>query len=379
MRTYAVESAVSLFRKGDVVGISSDDTVMQVTEVTVDLDGTGNQYAEIRGETPLSIFEYRPAVRKIISTTSYEAEFPDGWFYGDELDNTATVSPLQIAKELVLLSDVRHYDRDELSYLSLPFTYVDNTDRPLIEGRTTYQGDRFQYYEVTGTIGSTLDELCDKGEFGMVVMRPNYQNNFYTPTSARPLGCFFYKPIKDPVNERNEFSYLYDDIISSSSTYRLIDNVYIECREDDVAIVSNAQDSYDPGQRTAPKGLTARVSYETKDIEGLDGYAYDNVDTDLSARAAEGEVNLLDVSAETNGHFPYLPKTFKFNGHKPEYFLGDSVNVRSKGMTLSVYLRVTSFIRTQDMNGYREYPEFGIDKKEKINSYRFSLKKYNWN
>lgn len=379
MRSYSVELAIEYFKKGEVVGIDQDDTVMQITEVSQSLDGNGSQYVEVRGESPLSIFDYRPAVREILSSVSYEAEYPDGWVYGDKLENTADVVPLQVAKELVHISDVNTYGRNELSYLSLPFTYVDTTARPVTDGRSPYPGDRFQYYEVSGTIGAALDELCDKGEFGMVVMRPNPLRNWYTPTAARPLGVFFYKPIKDAYNQRSTFSYLFDDIISSSSTYRLIDNVYIESREDYVAIVSNAQESYNPSQRTQPEGLTARVVYETNDIEGLDGYAYDSVDTELADKASSGEAGLLDISAETNGKFPFNEKNFFFNGQRKDYYLGDSVMVRTKGMALDTYVRVTSFIRTQDMNGYREYPEFGVDKKEKRNSYLFSLKKYDWN
>lgn len=379
LRSYAVEAALNIFNKGDVVGNSEDDTVMQITEITMDIDGTGTQYVEVRGESPLSVFNYRPAVREMLSTIAYDAVYPDGWFYGDSLGNLANVNPLQVVKEVIQITDIYAYGRSDLSYLSLPFTYIDGTNRTVSGNRQVYTGDYLQYYEVSGSVGTVLDELCDKGEFGMVVTRPNPIHNLYNPTNERPLGCFFYRPVREVPNDRNTFSYLYDDIISSSYTYRLVDNVYIEPREDYVSITKNSQPSHFLGSKTSPVGLNARVSYSPREIEPLDGYAYDTVDADLASRASEGEERLLDVSVETNGEFPYLPKKFRFFGQTPEYFLGDAAMVRTKGMASDTYLRVIAFVRTQDMNGYREYPEFGVDKKAARKSYLTAMTKYHWN
>lgn len=373
MRSYDVEETLSRMGEGDIIGNNRDYTVMLITEVRSLTDGTGTRYVEVRGETPLNVFDRRPAVQKIVSITSYDADYPDGWMYGDKLSEIREVNPLQVTKEILQAVDVSSYGQSTLSYLSLPFTYIDLTSNKVTS--------RLQYYEVSGTAGDAIEELCEEGDFGLVVMRQDPEFIHYSNASnSRRLACYIYKPqwTKGDNERTPEFSYLYDDYISSEISYTMVDNVYIQPREDDVVTTSSTFESLNPNEPRFlnPKGLTAWVKYEPKEIEGLDGWEYNNAVQELESQASKEAAERFNVSVETNGVFPFHNKSFKFLGEKGSYFVGDYARIRVPEATYEARLQVVNFIRTFDQNGYREYPEF-----KNVRDGNFSLftKVNNWN
>lgn len=373
MRSYDVEETLNLMGEGDIIGNNLDYTVMLITEVRCLTDGTGTRYVEVRGETPLNVFNRRPAVQKIVSITSYDANYPNGWFYGDKLSETREVDPLQVTKEILQAVDVSTYGQLELSYLSLPFTYIDLTNDQVTS--------RLQYYEVSGTAGDAIEEMCEKGEFGLVVMRQDPEFIHYSSASnSRRLACYIYKPQwgEDDGERMPEFSYLYDDYISSEISYTTVNNVYIQPREDDVVTTSSIFESLKPnGARLLmPRGLTAWVKYDPKEIEGLDGWEYNNAAKEFESQAYKEAADRFNVSVETNGVFPFHHKSFKFLGEKGSYFVGDYALIRVPEATYEARLQVVNFIRTFDQNGYREYPEF---KNVRDGNFRLFTTVNNWN
>lgn len=379
-RSYDVKNTLESFKKGHIVGNTKDRTVMQITETTLSMDNKGIQYVELKGETPLNIFDFRPAVKEILSIEAYEAEYPDGWFYGDDYSHLRDVIPLEVAKDVISTVDRKTYGQPKLSYLQLPFVYIDDTDRSLSDGLQPYEGEKLAYYQPSGSVGDTLEDLCVKGEFGMVVMRPDYTEMAYEPWvgEERYLGCYFYRPAQGRYNDLVTFKHSDDDMLGSEATYRLVENVYIESTEDYVLLTSISQDDFTTGN-TPPVGLTARVNYNTRKVQDLTGVAYTDSYVDFAKNAGLNEKDLLSMTLETNGRFTYSPKHFEYGVDLPGYFLGDRVSVMVKGMASSMPMRVKNFIRTQDMNGYREYPEFELDVESKMLAYFEAMVIENWN
>lgn len=379
-RTYDVYTAMEAFQKGHIVGNSEDFTVMQITEMTLTTDNKGVKYVELKGETPLNIFDYRPAQQEILTTTAYDAEYPDGWEFGDPESDFKNVEPLQVAKDVIQRIDRLHYGREELLYLKLPFVYVDDTERKVAPTTDLYPGESYAYYTASGSVGDVLDELCRKGNFGMIAVRPNYSDLQFDPWTdeSRYLGVIYYKPVRGREGNPTTFYDSDRDMLGSNATYRLIDNVHIQAREDFVAITKSFQQNYS-GEMTPPYGLTARVNFTSKNVEQLQGAAYYDVDTDLVNEAVETEKGLLDVTLETNGIFARSPKRFLYGSPAPDYYLGDLVSVRVSGMGSSRNMRVKSFIRTQDIGGYKEYPEFEYDSSESKYMYWAYFNQYDWN
>lgn len=379
-RTYDVSTAMKVFQKGHLVGNSEDFSVMQITEMTLTTDNKGVKYVELKGETPLTIFDYRPAQQEIMTTTAYDAEYPDGWDFGDPESDFKNVDPLQVAKDVIQRIDRFYYGREELSYLKLPFIYVDDTEREIADSTVTLEGDKYAYYTASGSVGDVLEELCRKGDFGMIAVRPNYVDLQFEPWVAelRYLGVHYYRPVRGRYDNPTTFYDLDRDMLGSNATYRLIDNVHIQAREDFVVITKNNQLNYS-GKVTPPYGLTARVNFTSKNVEQLQGAAYYDADADLVNEALETEKGLLDVTLETNGIFARSPKRFLYGSPAPNYYLGDRVSVRVSGMDSSRNMRVKSFIRTQDIGGYKEYPEFEYDSSDAEITYWTDFNHYDWN
>ena len=379
-RTYDVSTAMVAFQKGHLVGNSEDFSVMQITEMTLTTDNKGVKYVELKGETPLNIFDYRPAQKEILTITSYDVEYPDGWEFGDPESTSKQVDPLQVAKDVIQSVDRFHYGHEELSYLKLPFIYVDNTEREVAPTTDLYPGEKYSYYTASGSVGDVLDELCHKGNFGMIAFRPNYVDLQFEPWAGelRYLGVHYYRPVKGKHDNPTTFYDLDRDMLGSNATYRLIDNVYLMPTEDYVTETRHFQLNYS-GPVTPPSGLTARVNFTTRNVEDLKGAAYYEVNDDLVDEALETEKGLLDVTLETNGIFTNAPKKFLYDSPAPDYFLGDRVSVRVSGMGSSRNMRVKSFIRTQDNSGYKEYPEFEYDSSDSKIPYFTNLYHHNWN
>ena len=380
-RTYDVATAMRSFQKGHIVGNSEDFTVMQITEMTLTTDNKGVKYVELKGETPLNIFDYRPAQREILTNIAYDAVYPDGWEFGDPYADFKDVDPLQIAKDVIQRVDRFHYGQEELSYLKLPFVYVDDTNRP-IDAKTTYRntGRKYAHYVASGTVGDVLEELCPYGEFGLVAVRPNYVDLQFDPWAqeSRYLGVMYYRSVRGRYDSPITFYDLDRDMLGSNATYRLINNVHIQTREDFVVITKSGQPNYS-GRDTPTQGLTARIDFTSRNVEGLEGIAYYDTDNDLVDDALEEEKELLDVTLETNGIFTNAPKKFLYGAPAPDYYLGDQVAVKVSGMDSNRHMRVKSFIRTQDSNGYREYPEFEYDSRSARMLYQTDFNRYQWN
>src|SRR5699024_2587592 len=136
-----------------------DFSVMQITEMTLTTDNKGVKYVELKGETPLNIFDYRPAQKEILTTTSYDVEYPDGWEFGDPESTRKQVDPLQVAKDVIQSVDRFHYGHEELSYLKLPFIYVDNTEREVAPTTELIPGEK-RSEEHTSELQSRFDLVC---------------------------------------------------------------------------------------------------------------------------------------------------------------------------------------------------------------------------
>src|SRR5699024_4061431 len=149
------------------------------------------------------------------------------------------------------------------------------------------------YYTASGSVGDVLEELCRKGNFGLIAFRPNYVDLQFEPWAGelRYLGVHYYRPVKGKHDNPTTF-YDHDrDMLGSDATYRLIDNVQNQAKENYVTEKKHIQLNYSV-KVTPPYGMTARDNITTRKIEDLKGAAYYEVKYDLVDAALETEKGL---------------------------------------------------------------------------------------
>lgn len=379
LRSYGIENTLKVLHNGLLVGVDNSDFVMQVTNIDTDVDSLGNEVVTVTGKTLEHIFAHRPAVPKISSVFTMDADHPDGWGFGFEDEEVATLDPFQdIIYKVLTQTDTNHYGRSELKWLTLPFLYYTYATEPAGGYHGISKLQRHYVIDRGATVQDVLDELLPEAQMGIATMRPRTNNSFWDyhnrnveEDPTRPGMCIFYSPVRlrDPVT----FDYLLEDF-TSESIQKEGDFTNIEFRAHEDGVTANGdwytsmpdldsewhQSSGLLGDYREGGGLNRRVSL-------TEGLRFDLPQHELQKDHRSSAVRLFDqyaqantYSVETSGIFPYSPKSYgllrnSLNG----FFLGDVVKLNLRGEEgEAVDVQVKEYIRTQDADGYKEYPTF---------------------
>lgn len=391
LRSYGIRNTLDVIREGLLVGIDKSDYVMQVTNIDTDVDSSGNEVVTVTGKTLEHIFAHRPAVPKISSVFAMDADHPDGWEFGFKDEEIANQDPFQdIIVEIVHRVDTLHYGRDELSYLSLPFQYywfpndVGKDDRLGVVSKskplTHYVVDR------GATVEDVFAEMLPEAEMGIATLRPRPEGVFwethrkaFAENPERPGLIMYYRP--RALHVPPTFDYLKEDY-TSESTQVDIDHsdILIQADEDRVHITG-----HDLGASAGRSGLTSRVKLREREKFNLSQHELDLYNYDMGKNLFQEYAQANTYSIETSGRFPYDYKRYALAGIAPTtFFLGDIVrlNLQEKKR---IDVQVKEYIRTQDADGYREYPTFtpytelGGRRNKLFSDYVDRSRSYNWN
>lgn len=368
LRSYGIQNTLDVFRRNMLVGVDNSDYVMQVTDIETEVDSQGNEVVTVTGKTLESIFAHRPAVPKISSVFAMEADWPDGWDFGYEDEEIANLDPFQdIIMQVIHHVDVLHYQREELSYLALPFQYywfANSVDEGGVISRSKPQS----YYVVdrSATVQDVFDELLPEAEMGIATLRPRAQGVFWeTHKQAfennpdRPGLFMFYRP--RALKFLPTFDYLKEDYTSESvQTTSDYANVLFQADEDGVLSLGEPRTYHDwqVYEDTERTGLTSRVKLRERERFNLKQHELDNYGNEMAEHLFQGYTSSHTYSIETSGKFPYSPKRYYLGGEgSSDFFLGDIVRLNLQ-REKDVNVQVKEYIRTQDADGYKEYPTF---------------------
>lgn len=360
LRTYDISDAINNFYLGMPIGNNVDGSVMQVQNISTSRDSTGNNVVEITGKTLDSVFEHRPTVKKLVSQNDLKG-LP--WQYGNISEPARLINYMEVLSDLFKVVDTTTYGDINMSYLSLPFSYR------MAASRTTHSvsGEKNPrtFYEITPDMNAlqVLKDMVSTGGLGYTITRniisadpiPNMLD-YNVPTSSRPLSFVFYSPL----DKRNTvvFDYKQDDYSDYSYSNSLHPTTFVLS---DTGEVKKYRLRYFNNTSTNPyTGLSNWVDFTNGVPTGLSVYEksnYQDIYLDGIVRSINEYARNLSIT--TDGNFPYDYKNFVFNGSRlNNFYLGDVVTLVYPYERVKIQVRVKEFIRTQDVNGYREYPVF---------------------
>lgn len=379
LRSYGIENTLKVLHNGLLVGVNNSDFVMQVTNIDTDVDSSGNEVVTVTGKTLEHIFAHRPAVPKISSVFAMDADNPDGWEFGFEDEERATLDPFQdIIYQVIAQTDINHYGRSELRWLTLPFMYYIYSTQPAGGYSALPQLQRHYVIDRGATVQDVLDEMLPEAQMGIATMRPMSNSSLWDShirnveeNPTRPGMCIFYSPVRlrDPVT----FDYLLEDF-TSESIQKDGDFTNIEFRAHEDGVSANGdwytsmpdldsewyQISGQLGNYREGGGLNRRVSLTEVSRFDLPEHELQKDHRSSAVRLFDRYAEANVYSVETSGIFPYSPKFYGLSsGHPNGFFLGDVVTLNLRGEREGeVDVQVKEYIRTQDADGYKEYPTF---------------------
>lgn len=357
LRTYDVADAEQTFYLGMIVGITRDASVMQVQNIATSRDSTGNIVVEVTGKTPDSVFEHRPAVKKLVSQNDLRG-LP--WQYGN-VNESVPIDSYTVLKDLFRTVDITTYGSTNESHLRLPFDY----QLLITTAKDAGELNRKTFYDITPDMNAlqVLKDVCDNGGIGYAIQR--YGTWFsetrtkldpLMPSLGRDLGFVFYRP----ADKRSgvTFNYQKDDYSDYSYSNGLHPTTFVLS---DAGEVKKYRLTYFNQTSDRPStGLSSWVDYTNGLPASRSVYEKANyLELYLDGLVKKINEYARDLSITTDGTFPYDDKNFRFAGKEVnDYYLGDVVNILYPYKKNAIPARVKEFIRTQDINGYREYPVF---------------------
>lgn len=359
MTSYGIVETTAAIRTGMFVGSSRSDFVMQVLSIDTSVDTKGAEVVTISGKTLEYILSHRPAIQRVASISSMDAEHPDGWEFGQP-HNNPDEDPFDIMRTVLHNIDDRHYSRAELSYLQLPFSYYEYSEDNGIG--IVSKSVKMPHYSIdrAATVQDVFDELLPQAEMGVATLRPNmnsalaesHTRNHWRETADRHALFVHYRP-RIILNEGQiTFNHNMEDYTSESITRNVeYSNAIIQA---DLGHVLHARGEF-PSETT---GLAHRVKLQERDTSTLSDHESGLINRNIGFDVFDDYTQSITFSLETSGHFPFDQKKYQFGDRSENtYFLGDAVTLNLKGASGAV-VQIMEYIRTMDANGYREYPVF---------------------
>lgn len=360
LRTYDISGAIEAFSLGMPIGNSEDGSVMQVQNISTSRDATGNNVVEITGKTLDSVFEHRPTVKKLVSQNDLKG-LP--WRYGNVLEPVKTVDHMTVLADLFKVVDITTYGDNNMSYLSLPFTY--KVVEPFVIPPESGEKKPRTFYEITPDMNAlqVLKDMVSIGGLGYTITRydlniqpvPTMLDRSF-PTNLRPLSFVLYPP-RDR-RGKITFDYRKDDYSDYSYSNGLHPTTFIlsdagEVKKYRLTFLNNTSTRL----RTGLSNWVDLTNGVPSDLSVYEKSNYQDIYLDGIVRSINEYTR--DLSITTDGNYPYDNKNLVLNGrHDDAFYLGDVVDIVYPYAQNKIQARVKEFIRTQDVNGYREYPVF---------------------
>lgn len=367
LTTYDVTGAQKALPRGTYISVDGSGEVGIVGDHAFDLGTSGTQTLTVSGKMALSVYDHRPAVPTIASTSFLDAEYPDGWEFGDVYSDDPNIHPASIIKDIIQAVDYNHYGRDELVDLRTPFE-LNQIEYPENVPRAFYPR-LLPYYTVSRSTSvlSAITELLEIANMGIFTARPGTEDLFsqhsvvkkITREGAR-LPLYLYTP----------------NFMSNDGGLHQADLAFTDYWRDYLAISEEISDAEAPThafsvnedyvistKRGGYSGLNARVQLNEVNIAGdiTDLEIAEINHNSIVKEPAESVASGQSISMEVDGRYPFRPKKYGYspNPNDEYFFVGDAVGYRTPwGATgSSLTMRVVEFIRSMDTNGYREYPE----------------------
>jgi len=345
-----------LLRPGKMIVASNSATPMITTSIDVRIDDNGSVETTYKGKTLDYLFTHRPCVKEIRDKTYMDAEYKNGWEFGDK-DGDERLNWMTVWKELFTVAS-SNYGHKELDFLKLPF-------EPIIYGD---QIGFIWHYQVYATFdgGTSMWEafkrIMENNNSTIRFQAPPFAVNewwqFY-PWPSDHFKCFHYRG-----QDRSDFIIFdtFDDSLLKGQLSVNIENVK------NAVIFSNEDHTWVAKSFNA-WGQYAHVSYATENMAKQSDYDWEKtVETRIYQepyKTLSSGFNLSVEVAPTSGSMkrygtPSDENTFDTK-KRDEYWLGDLVGVQVPYFTSilgvdRILARVTEFTRIEDETGYREYP-----------------------
>lgn len=357
IKTNDVESAIKAIPPGSFLCCSKSDTVMISNNYSISSKG-GENSLTIKGNTLDSVFRHRPALPTIAASTYLNAEYPDGWEFGDkeEVSVNNYLDPIDIARQVLQKTIVENYGRgEELKHVKLPVII----DTQIVNNKRSIPFDKFPYFSISrdSNVRDVLMDLMFRGNFGMTIKRPPYGPSVINESDTSSFRANFYRPmIIDRgvlISEHVGDYYAYDSSISFSD----VPNYIFHITEDYVESV-RALDA---------EGFNARIKVAEDKIVDLPPFEFENIPKQrLIKDPVKSYENALSVSVDMEGDVIGYKVESYFNSlglERRPLFLGDVVGLDVPALnalykTDQLQVQVVEYIRSVDANGYREYPSF---------------------
>lgn len=369
LTSYGIQETYGTLPHNTLVGVDKSDYVMIVTSIESNVDPQGNEVVTVTGKTLEWIFGFRPAVPKISSVLSMEFENPDGWTWGDKYENEPYINPYAVMIQVVDAVDQKHYYRDDLKFLELPFSYYSYTHEVGPEDEVMLsEVNNMTHYAIDrgSTVLDVFDELLPRAEMGVATLRPNansklaedHLRNEYRISSDRHAMFVYYRPRMIQGEGMISFDHAMEDYTSENVTEENnFPNSIAVATEDRVLFLGSAGFG-------GHGGLKSRFKLRERELQ--EASEFDRRDRNIKLEAGFSTFDELtqsrSFSLETSGVFPYSKKKYRFGDSGPDsYFLGDAIALNL--LSGSAHVQITEYIRTMDANGYREYPVFQLLRK----------------
>lgn len=319
------ERFAPMFDLGQAVLLSWDtDKEFLVTGITVDRDT-----CNITTKSTEHALDNRPAVPTVMATDWEEAEYPDGWEFGDELNDIADIDILTILREV--------FRRSTTWYQNSHFANPDQVDlfSLLVSGFGSEVEGKLAYYKVSGSVLDTVTDLLNlsTNRLRLTTLRTDHSSGYTITFGARKCRDRVMEILVD--NYRTDVKSIRTDIDLGSTP-----NIILRSDRDNVlrSVLHKPKRSY--------------VTFEAIESKR---------DDDLSD---------LELVKSRLNDLVYEPYSDMSGGYSVEFeFHGnmDLTNVRP-GDTVLVNthhprpawvpeeLMISEIVRTLDHTGYREYP-----------------------
>lgn len=345
-----------ILKPGNMIISSDSDTPMITTSVDVRIDDNGGVETTYKGKTLDYMFTHRPCVKEIRDKTYMDAEYKNGWEFGDK-DGNDKLNWMNVWKDLFTVA-TSNYGHEELNFLKLPY-------EPIIYGDQEGFIWHYQPYATFDTGISMWDAFKRIMENNNSTMRfqapPFVINEWWSFFSWPPdhFKCFHYRG-----EDRSNFIIFdtFDDSLLKgqlSVNTEGVKNTIIFSNEDNTW-VAKSSNAYGP---------LAQVSYATENMAKQSDYDWnETVETRIYRDPYKTLSSGFALSVEVAPHAGSMKRygtpsdTNKFDDKtNEEYWIGDLVGVQVPYFTSvlgvdRIIARVTEFTRIEDETGYREYP-----------------------
>lgn len=295
-----------------------------ITGIAVDKDT-----CNITTKSTEYVLDNRPAVPTVMATDWMDAEYPDGWYYGDELNDVANLDILDILKDVFLTSTSwyqhSHFaDSSQVDLVSL----LGMSFGSEVEGKLAY-------YKVSGSILDTVKDLLNlsSNRLRLTTTRTDHSSGYDITFGTRKCRDRIMEILVD--NYRTDVKSIRTDINLGSTPH-----VVLRSDRDNVirSVLYRPKRSY--------------VTFDTVESSKDDDLS------DLELNKSRLEDLVYEPYTQMSGGY-YVEFEFHGNMDLTNVHPGDTVLVNThhpRPAWVPEELMISEIVKTLDHTGYREYP-----------------------